>query len=233
MHETINFVIEQVKLKSNKERIEFSKKIYPTKLKVFGVVGADIKEIIKELKIKTKHLTPIEKINNAKELTNTNIFECQQIAMEFLGRDKKTLKEMQANDFLYFNKNMDNWVFVDTYSVLLLGYSWRENIIETGYIRNLLKSPDFWQRRIAIVSTIALNQSSHGGKGDTKRTLEICSLAIDDHNDMINKALSWALRELSKKDLVAVADFLKKYESRLHSRVIREVTNKITTGKKN
>lgn len=232
MKPIVKETIEQIKFYSDPVRIEFSKKVYPTSLKVYGVIGANIKMIIKQLKEKTKTRTASEKLDIAKELIDAGIFESQQIAFEYIGRDKKVLKEMTRQDFLAFNKNMDNWIFVDTYSVLLSGYAWRENILSTDYIKKLLQSQDHWQRRIAVVSTIALNQTSHGGTGDTKRTLEICSIAVDDHHDMINKAMSWALRELSKKDREAVVNFMKKYDSRLHSRVKREVKNKLITGKK-
>ncbi len=51
-----------------------------------------------------------------------------------------------------------------------------------------------------MVSTVALNLKSRGGTGDTPRTLHVCEQVVDDHHDMIRKALSWALRELSKSD---------------------------------
>lgn len=85
---------------------------------------------------------------------------------------------------------------------------------------------------MAVVSTVALNQKSHGGKGDVKQTIEICSLVIEDHADLVVKALSWALRELSKVDKNNVANFIEQHKNKLHKRVVREVNNKLTTGRK-
>jgi 3-methyladenine DNA glycosylase AlkD len=45
--------------------------------------------------------------------------------------------------------------------------------------------------------------------------------------------LSWALRDLSKRDRSAVEKFLKEHEKELAARVKREVRNKLTTGVKN
>lgn len=73
-----------------------------------------------------------------------------------------------------------------------------ENLISTEKVKGYLTSNDFWIRRIAVVATVSLNQKARGGHGDSKRTVEICRLVVDDHNDMIVKALSWALRELAK-----------------------------------
>jgi 3-methyladenine DNA glycosylase AlkD len=56
---------------------------------------------------------------------------------------------------------------------------------------------------------------------------------VDDREDLIRKALSWALRELSKRDPAAVQDFLDKYQNRLAGLVIREVNHKLEFGTKN
>jgi 3-methyladenine DNA glycosylase AlkD len=82
------------------------------------------------------------------------------------------------------------------------------------------------------VSTVAFNVRSHGGKGDAPRTLSICQLLVADHEDMVVKALSWALRELVYFDPKAVEGFLQEHESALAGRVKREVGSKLRTGLK-
>ena len=58
-------------------------------------------------------------------------------------------------------------------------------------------------------------------------------MLVDDADDMVVKALSWALRELVIHDHRAVRNFLTKYDQVLASRIKREVTNKLETGLKN
>ncbi len=76
-------------------------------------------------------------------------------------------------------------------------------------------------RRAALVSTIG---------HDTRRTLRVCAQLRDDREPMVWKALSWALRELAKRDPRAVWAFLGEYE--LARPVVREVRNKLETGTK-
>jgi 3-methyladenine DNA glycosylase AlkD len=95
------------------------------------------------------------------------------------------------------------------------------------------KSPNRWWRRAALVSTVPLNNNARGGQGDVNRTLKICRMLISDRDDMVIKALSWALRELSKRDPLPVSSFLEQYDEQLAPRVKREVTNKLKTGLKN
>jgi 3-methyladenine DNA glycosylase AlkD len=58
-------------------------------------------------------------------------------------------------------------------------------------------------------------------------------LLAGDHEDMVVKALSWALRELVPHDPEAVRAFLADYDPVLAARVKREVSNKLETGLKN
>ena len=65
------------------------------------------------------------------------------------------------------------------------------------------------------------------------RTLAVCRLLVADHEDMVAKAMSWALRELVVHDPEAVRGFLKEHAGTLAARVKREVQNKLNSGLKN
>jgi 3-methyladenine DNA glycosylase AlkD len=58
-------------------------------------------------------------------------------------------------------------------------------------------------------------------------------MLVNDRDDMVVKAMSWALRELAKRDANAVRDFLNEHREALGGRVAREVNNKLQTGLKN
>lgn len=138
--------------------------------------------------------------------------------------DEQELEELGAG--------LDSWRSVDSFARTLSGPAWLEGLIGDEVIGRWARSRDRWWRRAALVSTVALNVRSHGGTGDVSRTLEICKLLVDDHDDMIEKALSWALRELVVHDAAAVSDFITRHEARLGARVKREAGNKLRTGLK-
>lgn len=128
---------------------------------------------------------------------------------------------------------LDNWDSVDTLGRILTGPAWVQGRATNALIDRWSRADDLWHRRLALVSTIALNMAMDGGKGDTKRTLAICTRMVDDHEDMIVKALSWALRILSDHDPKAVRVFLHQHDTELAARVKRETNNKLRTGRKN
>jgi 3-methyladenine DNA glycosylase AlkD len=154
-------------------------------------------------------------------------------AYELILHNKEALKSLNANSLEELGKGISGWGEVDAFASYLSGPVWREHQVSDGLIKRWAQSPDQWWRRAAVVSTVPLNNQARGGSGDTPRTLSICSLVVCDRDEMVVKALSWALRELAKKDAKAVRVFLRSHEDSLAPRVKREVNNKLSSGLKN
>jgi hypothetical protein len=125
-----------------------------------------------------------------------------------------------------------SWDQVDCFASYLSGPAWREGYIETKTIVQWAQSENRWWRRAALVSTVPLNVKARGGRGDARRTLQICKFLVDDRDEMVAKALSWALRALVERDPEAVRQFIEDNEARLPALVRREVRHKLLTGRK-
>jgi len=229
---TKQIIIDKLKSYADTKKADGAKIYYPTKMIVLGVKVPDLKNILKEFKPELKQISEKEKIKLIKDLVNTNILECQQFGFEIINGDKKLLHFLTENDAFAMKTNMDNWLSVDYFAGVIIGPLWREKIIPYKTIEQLAKSSDFWERRIAVVATVALNQKARGGKGDAEQTLKVCSLVKNDSNDMVIKALSWALRELAKIEKQAVIDFMENNNDCLSPRIKKEVGNKLIFGTK-
>ena len=132
----------------------------------------------------------------------------------------------------HLGSGMSSWGEVDCFSCYLSGPAWREGQIEDKAIVEWARSRNRWWRRAALVSTVPLNVKARGGRGDARRTLLICSLLIDERDEMIVKALSWALRALVARAPKAVRQFIVENDARLPALVRREVRQKLATGRK-
>jgi hypothetical protein len=128
---------------------------------------------------------------------------------------------------------LDSWYATDAFGCYISGPAWRDGQIKSSDIKRWTRSKDFWWRRAALVSTVPLNQRARGNGYRTADTLAICTLLIDDREDMVVKALSWALRVLADRDPRAVRAFLDTHAERLAARVKRETNTKLATGRKN
>ena len=226
-------IIEDLGSMADEERKEKARSYYPTSMRIIGVKVPDQRIVVKKLVKDLKKEDPAEIISLCKDLVNIDIFECQQVAYEILEKMKKVRLMLNREDIYDLRKGLDNWVSVDTFSGYISGVAWREGILPDEEIMEWARSEDRWIRRTALVSTLGLNQKARGGDGDTPRTLMVCEELKADHDDMVVKAMSWALRELSKTDHQAAREFLEVNVEILHRRVVRELTTKLETGRKN
>lgn len=155
------------------------------------------------------------------------------IAYELVSCHREALRSLNAKTLEQFGTGLNSWESVDTFALYLAGPAWREGQVPDSLIKRWARSKERWWRRAAVVSTVPLNSKARGGGGDERRTLMICGILVQDRDDMVEKALSWALRELAKRDPASVRAFLREHEHVLGARVLREVRNKLATGLKN
>jgi 3-methyladenine DNA glycosylase AlkD len=167
----------------------------------------------------------------ARELSET--YGHRWVAYELIRDHSEAFSSLGAAELEVLGQGINSWSSVDSFARTLSGPAWLHRQVGDEVIQRWARSEDRWWRRAALVSTVALNIRSHGGTGDVPRTLAVCRVLVEDHDDMVVKALSWALRALVEHDPGAVRAFLRAHDDVLAARVKREVTNKLTTGLKN
>jgi 3-methyladenine DNA glycosylase AlkD len=149
---------------------------------------------------------------------------------EIVSRHRLAFEQLTADDLLKFGKGINSWGSVDCFAMYLSGPMWARGSISDKTVKEWACSQDRWWRRAALVSTVALSRG--GDAQDFIRVARICNLLVEDRDDMVVKALSWALREAAKKHPKLVRSFLAEHQEALAARVKREVINKLTTGLK-
>jgi len=154
-------------------------------------------------------------------------------AYEIIEHHQGAQETLRPRDVVVLGRGMDSWGDVDGFACFVAGPAWRQHRIPESLVRSWATSPSCWWRRAALVCTVPLNSHARGGTGDTLRTLRICRMLVHDQEELVVKALSWALRELSKRNPRAVEAFIERYHEVLSPRVKREVRNKLETGVKN
>ena len=155
------------------------------------------------------------------------------LGYELIRHHRPTFDRLNDRSLEDLSAGLDSWDVVDAFGRILSGPAWARGLASDALIDSWSSSGDRWLRRTALVSTVALNVPADGGRGDPDRTLAVCRRMADDRDDMVEKALSWALRALAVRDGAAVRQFLAAEEPRLAARVKREVRHKLDTGLKN
>ena len=153
-------------------------------------------------------------------------------AYELIQYHQAAFESLDADALEDLGRGINSWWTVDAFARSLSGPAWLHAQVPDELILKWARSADRWWRRAALVSTVALNVRSHGGRGDAPRTLRVCRKLAGDQDPMVAKALSWALRQLVVHDAHAVRAFLSEFDSVLPALVKREVRNKLRTGLK-
>lgn len=189
-----------------------------------------IRSIRREVSRQIRDQTPEIVMQTAMLLLDEKPGSLRFVAYELVSHHQQTFESLSSESLLKLGAGINSWSSVDCFAMYLSGPSWLHGRIPDDVIYAWIDSEDLWWRRAALVSTVAL--SRRGLAADVGRVIEVCTRLAAGREDMVVKALSWALRELSKKHPEQARRFIAKHRAVLAARVIREVENKLATGRK-
>jgi len=189
-----------------------------------------LRNIRREVSRQIRNQTPALVIETAWLLLNGKPGSLRFVAYELVSHHKQTFESLSIESLLKLGTGINSWSSVDCFAICLSGPTWLNGRIADDAVYAWVDSEDLWWRRTALVSTVAL--SRHGLRQDVSRVMEVCTRLATDREGMVVKALSWALRELSKKHPEQARRFIAKHRKVLAASVNREVENKLTTGRK-
>ncbi len=124
---------------------------------------------------------------------------------------KAERRQELADFFLRHARQANNWDLVDLSCEYILGW-WMLHPLADGsmpsreVLDRLAESDNLWEQRIAIVTTLEFIRA---GRFDD--TLRIARKLLSYRHDLIHKAVGWALREVGKRDIDLLRDFLEEH----------------------
>jgi 3-methyladenine DNA glycosylase AlkD len=189
-----------------------------------------VREVRKEFSRQIAMQTPVAVTQLALHLLDENSDLLRFFTYELVSHHKPTAESLSTDDLLKLGRGLKGWVSVDCFATYLSGPMWSQRRLSDKTVAIWARSPDRWWRRTALVSTVAL--SRRGKPDDLQKVARICAILTADRDDMVVKALSWAVREVAKKHPEEARNFLTAHKHALASRVTREVNNKLRTGLK-
>lgn len=204
----------------------------PTQLSWLGVPVPAIRRVVRDIARATRDQPPAAIVRLALALSRRGSIEGRQVGYELLSCRVDALALVDSGVAVRLGRGNDNWASVDAFATSVTGPAWRLGFLHDRDLLEWARSSDPWWRRTALVSTVALNVASKGGRGDTRRTLLVCRAAVPTMTPMLAKAMSWALRALVRRDCDAVRQFMDRSRDRLPALVVREVETTIRTGTK-
>ncbi len=123
-------------------------------------------------------------------------------------------KEAIVKTYLQHTRYINNWDLVDLTAPKILGDRLKNK--DRGLLYQLAHSKGLWERRIAIVATLAFIRESQ-----LVDTFRITEILLHDKEDLIHKAAGWMLREAGKRDILALKSFLNTHHTTMPRTMLR------------
>ncbi len=122
---------------------------------------------------------------------------------------------------------INNWDLVDLSAHYILGKAIYDGIQSKDILDTLAHSPVLWERRVSIISTFYFIH-----KGNIDDTLRLSKVLLSDTEDLMHKAVGWALREAWKKDAPRVEAFLRENYPHIPRTTLRYAIESIEENKR-
>ena len=141
------------------------------------------------------------------------------------AKKDKMLQTQIYNFYLKNTKYINNWDLVDLSSEKIIGeFLFNE---EKSILRQLAKSQNIWERRIAIVATYAFIKKNKFGE-----TLALAEILLNDEHDLIHKAVGWMLREIGKRDNNVLEIYLQEHYKEMPRTMLRYAIERFPEDKR-
>jgi 3-methyladenine DNA glycosylase AlkD len=226
---TINNLIRDIDKQRNNSKSIILQKIFKTDKGQYGYgdifLGLTV-PIQRQISKKYQNTS----FNDLQKLINKKIHEYRLISLLILiSKYKKSIDiktKKQIYDFYVKNINfVNNWDLVDLSSPHIIG----EHLFNKSRrpLYNLAKSSNLWYRRISIISTFTFIK-----KEDFKDTIKIAKLLLNDKHDLIHKAVGWMLREVGKRDISILYNFLDEFYKEMPRTMLRYAIEKLPKDKR-
>jgi 3-methyladenine DNA glycosylase AlkD len=124
--------------------------------------------------------------------------------------------------YKFYLKNyrfINNWDLVDLSSPNIVGSYLLNRPKDQLY--KLVQSNNLWKKRIAIVATFSFIKAHN-----FEPTLKLATRLMTDKHDLIHKALGWMLREIGKRNLKPLKQFLDEYADKMPRTMLRYAIEK-------
>ena len=167
-------------------------------------------------------ITEVQKL--AKSKIHQERFMAEIILQNYFEKSKTEKERKEYFDiwmsWLYAGY-VNNWDLVDVVG-FRFGTYLHDKPNHMKLLAKLAKSKVLWERRTAMIFA-----GSFIREGNYLPTLVIADQLIEDKHDLIHKAIGWMLREVGKRDVKVLRDFLSDYAATMPRTALRYAIEKL------
>ena len=224
-------LLEQIRQHADPEHQATVSRVVPTGLKVYGLRVPQLRDIARAWGRVHQQVALDDLVALVDSLWNGESREERMLFTYLFEHHKHLVPDLTRADFERWRRGLDNWEMTDGLGWVMALWLLGDSDTRLDYLGELIADEDVWSRRLALVSTTPINRG-HTGFTIPDLTLELVDRVKEERHPMITKAVSWALREMTKSHPDRVVTYLEENREVLAAHVVREVRNKLRTGLK-
>lgn len=178
----------------------------------------DIRRIVRSINRDLKILSVSERLNLAEHLYSNPGWNCSMCATHILSVSVPEIEKHHLLQIRTFPVHFDDWGKVDDFGTTVLNQLFEKFPTEIlQMIHEWNHSENMWERRLSMVAfTRKIGKS---GKY-TDECLELAENLINDPEDLVQKAVGWALKDTMRGDKDRVLAYVKNLRTRKKTAVI-------------
>ncbi|MFX1513564.1 MAG: DNA alkylation repair protein [Promethearchaeota archaeon] len=171
-------------------------------------------------------------INQVKDWIENIIHEAdcldkEFVAVYFLGAYNKKF-DRKTWDWMW--KKLlpicDDWSLTDAFVTDVTTHFLEIEPDTWGDLRSRVRSPNIWERRLAITAPIVGVRKKHPNW--VPKACKTIELGIDDPEVFVQKAIAWTLRESCKSNPEEVTRFLERYAHQIQRKTLRDAIKNLS-----
>lgn len=220
-----SFLLEELKKISSAEKAKVSSWFFKTGIGQYGEGDQFIGVVMPDLRRLAKKYFQEVDLKLIVLLLENKIHEVRMLALLILTykAEKANLDQLEelASFYLRHAKRINNWDLVDVSTPKVVGKYLLVRPEKRNILLKLVKSPNLWERRIAVLATFPLLKAKQFDE-----LLMVSESLLKDRHDLIHKAVGWMLREMGKVDEKELKKFLDRHAVMMPRTMLRYAIEK-------
>jgi 3-methyladenine DNA glycosylase AlkD len=216
---------ESLNSKSDPKKVEIFQRFFKTGEGQYGEGDVFIGVNVPQQRATAKEFYSEATLKDIENLLADSVHEFRLTALFILvlkfSKCKSEKDREEIFNFYISNLNgINNWDLVDSSADKIVGaYLFNK---EKTMLYDLADSNHLWKQRIAVISTFYFIR-----KNQFAETISLCEKLLNHKHDLLHKACGWMLREVGKRDLNLLLNFLEMHASSMPRTMLRYSIEKL------
>lgn len=214
-------IVREFKKVSSREKAKVLQRFFKTGKGEYGEGDVFVGVVVPNIRLLVRKYYSEMSWDDISFFLHSEVHEFRLFALLVLVRrfEKGDEQKVIYDYYMGNRKWIDSWDLVDLTAPNIVGMYLSNK--DRGALRKMVVSKSIWDVRIAVLATFTFIRQN-----EFKDILEFSKILFTHEHDLIHKAVGWMLREVGKRNVDVLREFLDEYYSRMPRVMLRYAIEK-------